>query len=35
LAAIPWLGERVPRKISVLLYNSDLPEDNSPIACRH
>ncbi|HEY6342159.1 MAG TPA: hypothetical protein VIY49_11755 [Bryobacteraceae bacterium] len=34
LAAIPWLGKRVPRKISVLLYNSDLPEDNSPIACR-
>jgi hypothetical protein len=34
LTAIPWLGERVPRKISVLLYNSDLPEENSPIACR-
>lgn len=34
LAAVPWLGERVRRKISVLLYNSDLPEDNSPITCR-
>ena len=34
LAAIPWVGERVPLKISVLLYNSDLPEDNSPITCR-
>jgi hypothetical protein len=34
LAAIPWVRERVPLKISVLLYNSDLPEDNLPIACR-
>ena len=34
LAGIPWLGDLVSSKISVLLYNSDLPEDNSPIACR-
>jgi hypothetical protein len=32
LAPIPWLGEVT--RISVLLYNSDLPEDNSSIACR-
>jgi len=34
LTSIPWLGDRVPTKISVLLYNSDLAEDNSALACR-
>ena len=34
LASIPWLSDLVSRKISVLLYNADVPEDNSPILCR-
>ncbi|HYK62228.1 MAG TPA: hypothetical protein VEV85_22515 [Bryobacteraceae bacterium] len=34
LASIPWVSDLVSRKISVLLYNSDVPEDNSAIACR-
>jgi len=34
LAAIPLLRDLAPGRISVLLYNSDLPENNSPIACR-
>lgn len=34
LASIPWLGDRVLTKISVLLYNADLAEDNSALACR-
>jgi hypothetical protein len=34
LASIPWLNDLVSGKISVLLYNADAPEDNSPIVCR-
>ena len=34
LASIPLLANLVPPKINVLLYNSGLPEDNSPLACR-
>jgi hypothetical protein len=34
LASIPLLGNLLPGKINVLLYNSDLAEDNSPMACR-
>jgi hypothetical protein len=34
LASIPWVGNLMADKISVLLYDSDLAEDNSPMACR-
>lgn len=34
LASIPLIGDMVAGKLRVLLYNSDLAEDNSPIACR-
>ena len=33
VAAIPWLGDLAAR-IRVMIYNSDLVEDNSPLACR-
>jgi hypothetical protein len=34
LVSIPWVSDLAARKISVLLYNSDLPEDNSPVTCH-
>lgn len=34
ITSIPLLGELVPTRISVLLYNADLPEDDSPIQCH-
>ena len=34
LKSIPYVGEHLPTRISVPLYNADLPEDNSPLKCR-
>jgi len=34
LASIPWVGDLVPGKIGVMLYDSEEIEDNTPIRCR-
>ncbi len=34
MASIPVAGDLAPVRMSVLLYNSDLREDNAPIVCR-
>ena len=34
LASRPWVGSLIMKKMNVLLYNAEIEEDNSPIACR-
>jgi hypothetical protein len=34
LAPRLWFGSRFSEKLSVLIYNSDRPEDNVPVQCK-